>query len=51
MNTDYFKFDTENYIKNSSNENFAVDIILNKLEQLDINLSKNEVLNINKKYT
>tara|TARA_Y100000741_G_scaffold35729_1_gene25088 strand:+ start:1314 stop:2711 length:1398 start_codon:yes stop_codon:yes gene_type:complete len=49
MNTDYFKFDTENYIKNSSNENFAIDIILNKLEQLDINLSKNEVLNINKK--
>ncbi len=49
MNTDYLKSNTENYIKNSSNENFAINIILNKLEKLDINLSKSEMLNINKK--
>tara|TARA_B100000886_G_scaffold22156_1_gene14092 strand:- start:10736 stop:12133 length:1398 start_codon:yes stop_codon:yes gene_type:complete len=49
MNTDYLKSNTENYVKNSSNESFAINIILNKLEKLDINLSKGEILNINKK--
>lgn len=49
INTDYLECNTENYIKNSSNENFAVDIILNKLEQIDINLTGDEVLTFNKK--
>ena len=49
MNTEYFNFNSENYIKNSSNEKFSIDIILNKIEKLDVNLSEEEVLNINKK--
>ena len=49
INTDYLKSNTENYIKNSSNDKFAVDIILDKLDKLETNLSQGEIISLNKK--
>ena len=49
MNSDYLQSNTEDYIKNSSNENFAVDSIINKLEELDVDLTKDVVSSIYKR--